>query len=145
MALPDSLIRFTSALPYALRQDIDGYVRTLDAVWREIYAESDVTPDQVHPDKFLFVAGVWRLWGQVDGQRWVVHNSLEVAQRYGANGISAGGFAYSRGSEDANEVRNLHQRFRNWINNNGLEFVTTVSTPRDLLWAVAERERQDAS
>jgi|GEM_PF-6822718 len=143
MPVPDELIRFTSALPYALRQDIDGYVRTLDAAWRDIYTDSNISPEHVPPERFLFVAGIWQLWGQVDGQRWVVHNSLEAATSFGASGISAGGFSYSTNSKDTKEVRDLRDRFRAWLDRNQLGFVIQAKTPRDLLWSLSEQAHAD--
>lgn len=139
MALPQSLKRVTSALPYALKQDIEGYVRSLDAVQGSIYADAEVSPEQVPRDEFLFFAGVWRLWGQVDGQRWIVQSSLDAAAGFGASGISAGGFSYSRGSDDVQEVRDLRSKYWRWLNRQGCEFLTGVGTPRDLLWALRER------
>ena len=137
--MPQSLKRVTSALPYALKQDIEGYVRSLDAVQERIYADAEVTLGQVSRDEFLFFAAVWRLWGQVDGQRRIVRSSLEAAAGFGASGISAGAFSYSRGSDDVKEVRELRSKYWRWLSRQGCEFVADVSTPRDLLWALRER------
>lgn len=139
MALPKALKRVTSELPYALRHEIEGYVRTLDAAQRDIYADARVTTDQVASEDFLFFAGVWRLWGQVDGQRWIVKNSLDLAAGYGAHGISAGGYSYARGSTDVVEIRELHNRYRRWLENRDLRFVVEVNSPRALLEALSER------
>jgi hypothetical protein len=137
--LPKALQRVTHELPYALRQDIEGYVRTLDAAQPEIYADAETTTEQVSPEEFLFFAGVWRLWAQVDGQRWIVKNSLDIALGYGATGISAGAFSYSRGSDDVAEVRDLHSRYRRWLENRKFSFVIDVNSPRALLIALRER------
>jgi hypothetical protein len=56
-----------------------------------------VTTKEVPTEQWLLLATIWRLYTQVEGQRWVVHNSLEIAGEYGAVGISAGRFRYSKG------------------------------------------------
>ena len=139
MPLPKALQRVTFELPYALRHDIEGYVRTLDAAQVEIYADAETTTEQVSADEFLFFAGVWRLWNQVDGQRWIVKNSLDIALDYGASGISAGSFTYSRSSDDVVEIRKLHDRYRNWLEKRNFRFVVDVNSPRALLIALKER------
>jgi len=139
MPLPNVLTLVTGELPYALRQDVEGYVRSLEPVWRNIYADVEANPEQVHPDEFFFFAGIWRIWGHVAGQRWIIQNSLDAAADYGATGISAGGYSYSARSPDVKEIRNLYANYRRWLNQRGFDFVTEVSTPRDLLWALRER------
>ena len=138
MALPSTLTLVTDELPHALRQDVEGYVHTLEFVWREIYADADTRPEQVHQDHFLFFAGVWRIWGHISGQRWIIQNSLDVAAEYGVAAISAGGYIYSSNSEDVTEIRDLYAKYRSWLTKHNLEFVTTVTSARDLLWALKE-------
>lgn len=139
MTLPKALQRVTFELPYALRHDIEGYVRTLDAAQTEIYADAETTKEQVSTEEFLFFAGVWRLWTQVDGQRWIVKNSLDIALDYGASGISAGAFSYSKGSDDVVEIRKLHSRYRSWLEKHDSSFVVGIKSARALLIALRER------
>jgi len=136
MALPQSLTRVTAELPFALRQDIEGYIRTLDAAQRDIYADAEVKTDEVPSEDFLFFAGIWRLWTQIDGQRWIVRNSLQIATEFGARGISAGGFSYSVGSDDVVGIRQLHDRYHDWLQRHEFEFLVQIHTPRALLEAL---------
>lgn len=136
MALPASLESVTSQLPFTLRQDIEGYARTLQDAETDIYRDADVSLKEVPSERFLLVTVVWRLYSQVEGQRWVVQNSLEVASEYSASGISAGRFRYSRGSEDVSEIRELHTSFERWLHNRDLDFLKLVDGPREILEAL---------
>jgi hypothetical protein len=142
MPLPASVTSVTSQLPFALRQDIEGYLRTLQDARVEIYREVDVTTKEVPTEQWLLLATIWRLYTQVEGQRWVVHNSLEIAGEYGAVGISAGRFRYSKGSDDVNEIRELQKSFERWLHRRDLDFLKLADGPRDVLEAL--RPSRDA-
>lgn len=136
MPLPSSLEAVTSQLPYALRQEVEGYIRTVQDAEAEIYREADVTRQEVSSEYFLLVTTVWRLYSQVEGQRWVMQNSLEVAREFGASGISAGRFRFASGSDDLGEMRELHQSFERWIDRRDLNFVKVADGPREVLEAL---------
>jgi len=133
MPLPSRLEAVTSQLPYALRQEVEGYIRTVQDAEAEIYGEADVTRQEVSSEYFLLVTTVWRLYSQVEGQRWVMQNSLEVAREFGASGISAGRFQFASGSEDFKEMRELHLSFERWLDRRDLNFVKLADGPREIL------------
>jgi hypothetical protein len=142
MPLPASVASVTSQLPFALRQDTEGYLRTLQDAQPEIYREAEVTTKEIPTEQFLLLTTVWRLYTQVEGQRWVVQNSLEIAGEYGAKGISAGRFRYSSGSDEVTEIRVLHKSFERWLHNRDLDFLKLADGPRDVLEAL--RPSRDA-
>lgn len=140
MPLPSSTLKFTSELPYGLRLDVEGYVQSVDAARDAIYESAEVDPAAVPRDEFLFFAAVWRLWTQVDAQRWIVRNSMDLARDFGADGIRAGGFSYSRGSADVEEIRGLHQQFYRWLHRRGYDFVARTGGLRSLLYQLEALE-----
>ncbi|MGB6057615.1 MAG: hypothetical protein WBF71_05070 [Microthrixaceae bacterium] len=144
MALPRSLRQFTSELPYVLRLDVEGYVRTIDAARGEIYREARVNADEVRSDDFLFCAGLWRLWSQVESQRWLIKNSLDLAGEFGAQEISAGGYSYRRGSDEVRQARELHDDLDRWLESKELGFVKLANGPRSLLEHLADRRTNDS-
>lgn len=139
MAMPESLKRFTSQLPFPLRRDLESYLRSVDASRDAIYAEADVSPEQVNPDLFLFAAGVWRIWTQIDSQRWVTRNSLALADQFGAASIQAGSVRLAKGSEEVKSVQKLHQAYGRWLRSNDLEFIVGVQNLRSILVELNEQ------
>ncbi|MBS1895672.1 MAG: hypothetical protein JST59_30605 [Actinobacteria bacterium] len=140
MPLPASLTKFSSQLPYGLRVDLEGYVNSVAAAQSEIYAESRVGLDAIPTDEFLFVAAVWHLWTHVDSQRWIVSNSLRLADEFGAGSIQAGAVRLSSGSGDVEGLRRLHNDFRRWLYRNDLEFVIGAQNVGALLSRLTERD-----
>lgn len=139
MALPESLTRFTSQLPFPLRLDLESYLRSVEASRDAVYAETDVSPEKVSPDLFLFAAGVWRLWTQIDSQRWIARNSLTLADQFGAGSIQAGSVRLAKGSEEVRSIRELHQAYGRWLRRNNLVFIVEVRNLRSLLVGLNEQ------
>jgi len=133
MALSPALEKTTSQLPGALRQEIEGYLRTLVEVESEIYREVETTHKEIPRDEFLLVVVIWRLYSQVEGQRWVMQNSLEIAKGFGAGGFRAGRLRFSGTSDDTAELKELHRNFDRWLHEQKLDFVRLADGPRDVL------------
>ena len=133
MALPPPVEKVTSQLPVVLRQELEGYLRTLQGVETEIYREADATEKEVPRDEFLLVVAVWRLYSQVEGQRWIMQNSLEIASEFGAGGFRAGRLRFSGTSDDTVELQELHRSFDRWLHQQNLDFVRFADGPRDVL------------
>jgi hypothetical protein len=124
--------------------DLEGYVRRVAAAEADIYRDSRVSPEEVPSDVFLFVAGVWHLWTHIDSQRWVVQNSLRLADDFGAGSIHAGAMRLAGGSSDVEDLRKLHSDFRRWLNRKELAFVIEAQNLESLLEGLKDRE-SDAS
>jgi hypothetical protein len=133
MALPPALEKTTSQLPVALRQELEGYLRTLQEVEPEIYREAATTHKEVPRDEFLLVVVIWRLYSQVEGQRWVMQNSLDIASGFGAGGFRAGRLRFSGTSDDTAELQELHRSFDRWLRQQKLDFIRLADGPRDVL------------
>lgn len=133
MPLPPPVETVTAQLPVALRQELEGYLRNLQEVESEIYREADTTHKEVPKDEFLLVVVIWRLYSQVEGQRWVMQNSLEIAKDFGAGGFRAGRLRFSGSSDDTVELQELHRSFDRWLHQRNLAFVPLADGPRDVL------------
>jgi hypothetical protein len=133
MPLPPPVETVTSQLPVALRQELEGYLRTLQAVESEIYREAVATHKEVPRDEFLLVVVIWRLYSQVEGQRWVMQNSLEIANEFGAGGFRAGRLRFSGTSDDTVELQELHRSFDRWLHQRQLDFIRLADGPHDVL------------
>lgn len=143
MALPSSLKSFSKELPFGVRVDLEGYLGSVDMAHRDIYAEAEISFEEVDRETFLLVAGVWHLWTYIDSQRWIIRNSLQLAHDFGAGSIQAGRFQLAKGSDDVVSVRRLHTAFGNWLRRNDLEFIVGIKDLKGLLFALAERDRDD--
>jgi hypothetical protein len=140
VALPGSITRLSKELPFALKVDLESYLSSVAAAEAEIYQDSDVRPEDVPSETFLFVAGVWHLWTHIDAQRWVVHNSLQLADDFGAGSIQAGSMRLSGGSDDVEGLRKLHRDFRRWLNRNDLAFVIDARSLQSVLEALRDSD-----
>jgi hypothetical protein len=141
MALPSSVKRFSKELPFGLRVDLEGYLGSVEMAQGEIYAEAEISLKEVSRETFLLAAGVWHLWTYIDSQRWIIRNSLQLADDFGAESIQAGRFQLSKGSDDVVSVRRLHTAFGNWLRRNNFEFIVGIKDLKSLLFALAERDR----
>lgn len=139
MALPNSLTRFSRELPFGLRVDLESYLASVSAAEEAIYNDANVSRSSVSSELFLFSAGVLHLWTYVDSQRWVIRNSLQLADDFGASSIRAGGYRLAKGSDDAESIRLLHGAFRKWLEKNELEFIIGITDLRTLLIVLEER------
>lgn len=135
----DALHALVRSMPYALRVDIDGYVASVRAAAAEIYEEAEVTPEEVPVETFLFFAGTWRLWTQVDSQHWIVQNSLSLGEEQGLSRIRAGRTVLARGSDDVREVQRLRGDLRQWLRRHEIAFVEDVYGLVPMLWALKEQ------
>lgn len=139
MPLPSTLTQFTAELPYALKLDLEGYLASVDAARADIYRDAHIPPEEVTREEFLFVTGIWRIWTQVDSQRWIVRNSLQLAGQFGAGSIQAGSVRLARGSEDVEGLRKLGSDLRRWLNRQRLEFIIQADDLAGLLEGLRDR------
>jgi len=123
-------------LPWALRVEVGGYVRSVEAVHRNIYRDADLSTKDVPLDAFLFFAGLWRLWTLVDGQHWIVQNTVRLAEQVGIGRIRAGAAVYSRRSEDAMELELLRRDLRQTLARNDIDFLLRQDGPESILRAL---------
>jgi hypothetical protein len=140
VALPASINRIGAELPFAMRKDLEGYLSSVDAARADIYLEAGINAELVPRETFLFVVAIWQLWVYIDSQRWIVENSLNLARDFDVNAIQAGGMHLSRGSEDVESIRKLHNDLRRWLNRKGLNFVIEIRDLRALLVSIAESD-----
>lgn len=122
-----------------MKLDLEGYLASIDAAQADIYRDAGIATDEVSRDEFLFVTGLWRLWTQVDSQRLIVRNSLELAGGFGAGSIQAGSMRLSRGSEEVEGLKRLSRDLRRWLDRQKLDFVIRADDPAGLLEGLQRR------
>jgi hypothetical protein len=98
------LSQLIEALPYNLREQIDGYVASIEAVGVEIFQESKIRYSQEALDRLLFFAGLRRLWTLLDTQYWVMDNSLTLLKQHDVSAVSLGSTDYGRNSDSFLEL-----------------------------------------
>lgn len=105
--VPESLSVVTGELPYRLRADVEDYVNAVDAALPEIAAEVRIDLDSTLREQFLFLVGVRRLWGAVNGSHWMASNSTALLSRMEAPRLQAGSLTLGPGSEFSAELARL--------------------------------------
>ncbi len=120
-------------LPYALREEVGGYVDSVEHAASEIYQQAEVEPAAVPLDAFLTFAGIWRLWTQVYGQRWMVDNSLAISSRHGIDDIRLGSSSLRKDGGEARELQQLHRQLRDLLDRKNAGFVRSAHGVREIL------------
>ena len=79
--IPPHLASVTAELPYRLRDEIEGYVKAVDAAAADIAQGSDVELTESLRDQFLFVVGIRRLWAIIDGSHWLATDASALFEK----------------------------------------------------------------
>lgn len=137
--MPSPLVQnIVGPLPWALRVDLDGYLRSVDFARDAIYREAAVSQDEVPPDTLLFFAGAWRLWNLVDGQHWIVQNSLALGADHGVARIRSGSAVYAQGSEDVRDIKRLRTDLSRFFARHEIRFLQDIDGVVPLLRKLGE-------
>lgn len=96
-------------LPWTLREQIEDYVRTVNDAAPAIFDEADLplTPESL--DRFLYAAGIRKLWDLVESQYVLLTSALGLVEPHGVERIDVGRRSFSQGSETYLEIRALRQ------------------------------------
>lgn len=87
-------------LPFAMREQVEGYVRFVEDVLDELLAEQQVRhPTAAQRATAMTLATLWKLWRSVDAQYWLLRNSLDLLRESGVREIAVGGSRYSEESD----------------------------------------------
>jgi hypothetical protein len=94
-----ALDEFLRVLPAAVQQQVDGYVRFVDDISSELFAEQQVRrPSDAQHNTLLTMAAAWKLWRLVDSQYWILSNSLDLLRESDVHEVAIGSSRYSRSS-----------------------------------------------
>lgn len=103
------LMEAVGELPYALRDEIEGYTSSVLESSPEIFREAGLKMDPQLLDEFVFFAGLRRLWSLVNGRYWLLDRSLGIAHDTGVKSISVGGREFKKNAGDHRELRLIRQ------------------------------------
>jgi len=132
---------FVEDLPYALKEQVASYVRSVKQSMADIFAETSIPYDQVLADELLFLASIKKLYAICSGNFWAIDNSLSILSRHDATAIRIGGTFLAMDSEDYRGFRTLLTELDRYLTERGL--IERVTNPfySDILRAMAD-ERQ---
>ncbi|WP_144378031.1 hypothetical protein [Mesorhizobium amorphae] len=71
----------TADLPYSLKENVNGYVDAVAAAISDIAREARVDIQGEQLDQFLLIVAIRRVWSFVNGQYWIMTDSIGVATR----------------------------------------------------------------
>lgn len=103
--IPKELQNTVEALPWALREQIIGYAKSVDDALPEIFREAGREFDRALGDRLVFFAGVKKLYSIVGSCFWALDNSGKLLESLDVSTIRAGGLDLTRGG-------NLHARLQ---------------------------------
>jgi hypothetical protein len=127
------------ALPFGLRDQLDGYVSAVESVADDIIREAGLEPSQAIRDQLVFAAGVRRLWAMVDGQWAVLDTSLRFLRESRVNGMRVGSALYGPESRDFVEVQRLRRQLSEELQQLQLQDAVLMDDLSDLAqWVAAQ-------
>lgn len=136
-----SLQQALSALPRALRQELSGYANAVASVMSEIASDSGIRLNPELADQFLAVATIRRLWLVVEGQYWLMFNSLDLlsTRSSGAAGYRIGRTTLSPSSDTYGDARSLLGDLEAWLKERDLLDLVDSPDLQGLLVELAAR------
>lgn len=112
-----SLQQALGTAPWALRQDLLGYTNAVASVMHEIAHDGGIRLTPELADQFLAMATIRRLWHVVEGQYWLMHDSLDLLsmRSSGAAGYRIGRTTVSLSSDAYGDARGLLDDLKGWL------------------------------
>lgn len=95
--IPKELKDSVENLPWALRDQIIGYAKSVDDALPEIFREAGHEFDRALGDQLVFLAGVKKLYSIVGSCYWALDNSGKLLESLDVSAIRAGGLDLTRG------------------------------------------------
>jgi hypothetical protein len=102
-----ALREIVAPLPWTMREQIEDYVRTVAEAAPAIFDEADLPLTPGDLDRFLYAAGIRKLWNLVESQYVLLSSALGLVEPYGVEQIDVGRRSFSRASETYTEIREL--------------------------------------
>lgn len=124
-------------LPTPVAADIRGYVASIEASAKEIFADARVSMDAELLEQFLLLMGVRRLWAMVNGQYWILGHSLSLLSRQGVDEVRLLGASYGYDSPEFHSMRELRSSLEAVLRQLGLSRLVAERTPRGALVKLA--------
>jgi hypothetical protein len=123
----DHLQRAFGELPYALREQVYGYARSVGESSREIAIDANIEWSPELHDRLVFFAGVRKLYGICASSFWAVDNAGAFMRRNDVNTVRVGGTNYSRGAEIHTGLRRMLSDFDGLLRDYDLTMLTDFS------------------
>ena len=108
--IPPDLAAVTAELPYRLRDEIKGYVNSVDAAAADVAQESGVELTESLRNQFLFVVGIRRLWATIDSSHWLATDASALFKKAEAPRVKAGSLSLGPGAQFTRELQRLRVR-----------------------------------
>ena len=138
--IPPNLASVTAELPYRLRNEIEGYVKTVDAAAADIAQGSGVELTESLRDQFLFVVGIRRLWATIDSSQWLATGASAIFERTEAPRVKAGSLFLGPGAEFSQDLRMLGARLFDILDEQELTEPIVMRHVSEVMVWVAGRE-----
>lgn len=131
--IPDSLREITDMLPWSLRQDIHGYVSSVDDQRYEIADDAGVELNADRRRRLLFAMGVRRMWAIVNGSYWILDNSLNRLRQCDVHRLQMGSTFYGRQTSSTQQLRDLRSDLAELIDELEIHDVVESTSLPDVL------------
>lgn len=120
-------------LPYNLREEINGYVSSIENAGEEIFKETQVEFNKELLNKLIFISGLRKIWAFVNTQYWAIDNSLSLIRGQKIKEVMIGTTCYGYGSDAYLEIRKLRDNFQSLLDKLGLLEIMESKTIKDIL------------
>ena len=109
--IPQHLVDITTELPYRLRDEIHGYVSAVDSAASDIARQARIELTEPVREAFLFVVGVRRLWGTINGLHWLARDAGVVFETADAPLVRAGSLFLGPDADFNRQLQMLRTEF----------------------------------
>jgi hypothetical protein len=133
----DALRHVLEELPPPLREEIRGYVSSVEQSAKPIFDQASLSFDSTLLDEFLFAIAIRRLWAIVDTQYWVLTYSLSLLRDKGVRTIRVPGASYGFGTDGYLDARQLRNSLEKLLTKQGISYVIGSGSLADVLSHIA--------
>jgi hypothetical protein len=129
-----------NSLPYAIREQVLGYARSVDFVALDIAADVGIQLTEAIRDQVALVAAVKKLYSICSASYWAVDGAGLFLQREGAESVRVGSTDYSRGGGFHLSLRRLLASFDVLLAEQGMSDIVSTGSYGEIILRLSNEQ-----
>lgn len=133
---------FAPELPYALREQVLDYARSVEAASHDIFKEAEIELTDELRDQLVLVAAVRKLHAICSSSYWLLYSSTKLLGN-DVTGVRVGGTTFSRDSAHFHQLSTLFGDLETVLRDQGLSAEIIRRPYPQILHFLANGRKQD--
>lgn len=137
----EQLHSIVDKLPYALRDQIISYAKSVDDAFTEIARDAKLARPEEAAERYrndvILLSGIKKLLGLTAGSYWTLENAAILLERMDIRDITIGGRSFARGSELHASIHQVTLALENSLEKHGISDLQKLN-PKEILERLVE-------